>query len=136
MCLIYSMLTIKTPEQRLVLLLLTLNIFYILSWSYIKPFVWYNLYDSQSVFSFSLRLHFHTTCSYRYVKSHALNVCQVTRIETHALLELHTQKNTGKVSHAFPNISKYIFETPCSKIFLKPDISYAGMNHFKEFISY
>ena len=40
-----------------------------LSRSYIKRFVWYNLYDSQSVFKFSLRLHSHTSCSYRVHKS-------------------------------------------------------------------
>ena len=28
----------------------------VLNWSYIKRFVWYNLYDSQPVFKFSLRL--------------------------------------------------------------------------------
>ena len=33
--------------------------------SYIKRFAWSNLYDSQSLFRFSLRLHFHTSCSYR-----------------------------------------------------------------------
>ena len=32
------------------------------------------LYYSQSVFSFSLHLPFHTSCSYRYVNWHALNV--------------------------------------------------------------
>ena len=40
-----------------------------LSQSYIKRFVWYNLYDSQSVFQFSLRLHHHTSCSYLVHKS-------------------------------------------------------------------
>ena len=40
-----------------------------LSRSYIKRFVWYNLYHSQSVFKFSLRLHYHTSCSYRVHKS-------------------------------------------------------------------
>ena len=42
--------------------------------SYIKRFVWYNLFDSQSVSRFSFGLHFHTSYSYRYVKSHALSV--------------------------------------------------------------
>ena len=37
--------------------------------SYIKRFAWYNLYDSQSVFRFSLLLHYHTSCSYRVYKS-------------------------------------------------------------------
>ena len=36
---------------------------------YIKGFVWYNLCDSQSVFKFSLRLHYHTSCSYWLHKS-------------------------------------------------------------------
>ena len=46
--------------------------------SYIKQFVWYNLYDSQSAFSFSLRLHFDPSCSHRH-------------FNPHALLELHKQ---------------------------------------------
>ena len=41
----------------------------VLSWSYIKRFVWYNLYDSHLTFKFSLRLHYHTSCSYRAHKS-------------------------------------------------------------------
>ena len=41
---------------------------------YIKRFVWYNLSDLQSVLRFSFGLHFHTSCSYRYVKSHPLSV--------------------------------------------------------------
>ena len=41
----------------------------ILSRSYIKRCVWYNLYHSQSVFKFSLRLLCHTSCSYRLHKS-------------------------------------------------------------------
>ena len=47
-----------------------------------------------------------------------IQICQVTRIErvTHALLEVHTQKNIREVSHTFPNIFEYIFETPCSKV--------------------
>ena len=41
----------------------------LLSRSYIKRFVRYNLYDSQSVFQFSLLLHYHTSCSYSVHKS-------------------------------------------------------------------
>ena len=40
-----------------------------LSRSYIKRFVGYNLYDSQSAFKFSRRLHYHTSCSYQVQKS-------------------------------------------------------------------
>ena len=40
-----------------------------LSRSYIKGFVWYNLYNSQSVFKFSFRLHYHISRSYRVHKS-------------------------------------------------------------------
>ena len=32
-------------------------------------------------------------------------------VKPHALLELHTQKNTTEVSHAFLNICEYIFVT-------------------------
>ena len=39
-----------------------------LSQSYIKRFLWYNLYDSHSVLRFSLHLHYHTGCSYRVKK--------------------------------------------------------------------
>ena len=45
-----------------------------LSPSYIKRFEWYNLYDSQSVFKFSLRLHYHTSCSCRVHKSWSYRV--------------------------------------------------------------
>ena len=34
----------------------------------VKRFVWYNLYDSQSVLRSSLRLHCHTGCSYKVIK--------------------------------------------------------------------
>ena len=37
--------------------------------SYIKWFVWYTLYDSQSILKFSLRLHCHTSCLYRVHES-------------------------------------------------------------------
>ena len=40
-----------------------------LSRSYIKRFVCYNLYDSQSAFKFLWRLHYHTSCSYQVHKS-------------------------------------------------------------------
>ena len=40
----------------------------LLSRSYIKRFVWYNLHDSQSALRFSLCLHYHTSCSYWVVK--------------------------------------------------------------------
>ena len=40
---------------------------YILSRSYIKRFVWYNLYVLQSVLRFSLLLHYCTGCSYRFI---------------------------------------------------------------------
>ena len=39
-----------------------------LSRSYIKRFVWYNLYDRQSVFRFSLCFNFQTRCSYQVHK--------------------------------------------------------------------
>ena len=53
-----------------------------------------------------------------------IHVCQVTRIErvTHALLEMQAQKITIEVSRAFYNICIYTFETPCSKVFLKPAV--------------
>ena len=40
--------------------------FFASSRSYIKQFVWYKSYDSiwQSIFRFSLCLHYHTSCSY------------------------------------------------------------------------
>ena len=40
-----------------------------LSRSYIKGFVWYNLYDSQSAFTFLWRLHYHANHSYQVDKS-------------------------------------------------------------------
>ena len=40
-----------------------------LSRSYIKRFVGCNLYDSQSAFKSSRRLHYHTSCSYQVQKS-------------------------------------------------------------------
>ena len=42
---------------------------YVLSQSYIKRLIWYNLYDSQLAFKFLWRLHDHTICSYQVHKS-------------------------------------------------------------------
>ena len=38
-------------------------------YAYIKWFVWYSLYDSQSAFKFLWRLHYHANCSYQLHKS-------------------------------------------------------------------
>ena len=76
--------------------------------SYIKQFVWYNLYDSQSAFSFSLRLHFDPSCSHRHFNPHALSMW-------------HT--------HCLSYTSSSVF-------FLNPAVFYAEMNDFKECISF
>ena len=58
---------------RLFVVLIFLNSFmlhlFLLSRTYIKRFVWYYLYDSQSAFKFLWRLHYHTSCSYQVHKS-------------------------------------------------------------------
>ena len=49
----------------------------------------------------------------------SISCCWCRYAKSHALLEVHTQKNIREVSHTFPNIFEYIFETPCSKVFSK-----------------
>ena len=52
----------------------------------------------------------------RYFANYSDNDTMHVRM-TDALFELHIEINTRGVSHAFPNICKYIFETSCSKSF-------------------
>ena len=59
----------RENRKRLKLLTIFTTERFILSWSYVKRFIWYNLYDSQSVFKFSLRFQHHTSCSYQAHKS-------------------------------------------------------------------
>ena len=62
-------------------------------------------------------------------------VCQVTHIEyvTHALFEPHIKKNTREVSHAFPNICKFL-KNLVLRVFLKTSVFYAGNDYsFSEF---
>ena len=71
----YSMFRRSMPfKKRLSYRCFTVNFVKLLKPVLHSTFAWYNLYDSQSVFNFSLRLHFHTGCSYRYVKPHLLSV--------------------------------------------------------------
>ena len=49
--------------------------------TYIKRFVRYTLYDSQSVFRFSLRLHFQTNFLYRVHKGCSYKVFKSARVQ-------------------------------------------------------
>ena len=73
---------------------------FVLSQSYIKRFVWYDLYDSQSLFRFSLLLHYHTSCSYRVSKSCSYRlfteavVCRCSVKKVFLKMSQNSQENT------------------------------------------
>ena len=56
-----------------------------LSRSYIKRFVWYILYDSQSAFKFLWRLHYHTSCSYQVHKSCSYRLLSLQKVKQNDL---------------------------------------------------
>ena len=57
------------------------SILFALSLSYIKRFVRCNLYDSQSVFKFILRFHYHTSSSYQVHKNCSYRVFSLQELK-------------------------------------------------------
>ena len=76
------------------------------------------LYYSQSVFSFSLHLPFHTSCSYRYVNWHALNVWS-----THCF-SCTRRKILGRSHTHFPIFANIFLKYLVLMFFLKPAVFY------------
>ena len=72
--------------------------------SYIKRFVWYSLYDSQSVFRFSLLLHYHTSCSYQVYKSCSYGLFKEAVVRRCSVIKVFLKMSQNSQENTCPRV--------------------------------